>query len=319
MFREKLKKILKFAVDLPRFTAWLVCVFGAAAIIYAFYFDIGGAAAYFAYLLSAYALTVFVYKTVVGVKAARKKIKESKAFRKAADSEFAAEYASDESFKNKVKLSESIAMNVGYAAFRIATGIIHSSVWFIALGGYYVFLSAIRILLFVSSEKAEKDGGLSKNEKAYSLLNAVCVMVFLFDIPVYAIIFEVIFKNSSYTYPSYIIYIAAIHAFYSFISAIVNLIKHKKGNVYVAFSKALNVLAASMSIFGLQTAMITTFSNDSDSFRLTMNAITGGIVMLLIAATSIFMLYYVKNKVINPSSTSDKRIENINENIENNE
>ena len=67
--------------------------------------------------------------------------------------------------------------------------------------------------------------------------------------------------NSGFTYPGYIIYLSA-----------------------------LNFISAMMSILGLQTAMISRFSENGDNYRKTMNAITGGFVYCIVIFVAVFML-----------------------------
>ena len=52
----------------------------------------------------------------------------------------------------------------------------------------------------------------------------------------------------------------------------------------------LNLIAALMSLLGLQTAMIAQFSSGEGSFRVKMNAATGGIVWLAVIVTAVYML-----------------------------
>ena len=54
--------------------------------------------------------------------------------------------------------------------------------------------------------------------------------------------------------------------------------------------KILNFISAMMSILGLQTAMISRFSENGDNYRKTMNAITGGFVYCIVIFVAVFML-----------------------------
>ena len=81
--------------------------------------------------------------------------------------------------------------------------------------------------------------------------------------------------NSGFTYPGYIIYLSALYTFYTMITVVVNV---------------LNFISAMMSILGLQTAMISRFSENGDNYRKTMNAITGGFVYCIVIFVAVFML-----------------------------
>ena len=93
------------------------------------------------------------------------------------------------------------------------------------------------------------------------------------------------------TYPGYIIYLSALYTFYTMITAVVNVVKFRKlGSRILSAAKILNFISAMMSILGLQTAMISRFSENGDNYRKTMNAITGGFVYCIVIFVAVFML-----------------------------
>ena len=72
--------------------------------------------------------------------------------------------------------------------------------------------------------------------------------------------------NSGFTYPGYIIYLSALYTFYTMITAVVNVVKFRKlGSPILSAAKILNFISAMMSILGLQTAMISRFSENGDN------------------------------------------------------
>ena len=97
--------------------------------------------------------------------------------------------------------------------------------------------------------------------------------------------------NSGFTYPGYIIYLSALYTFYTMITVVVNVVKFRKsGSPILSAAKILNFISAMMSILGLQTAMISRFSENGDNYRKTMNAITGGFVYCIVIFVAVFML-----------------------------
>lgn len=74
-------------------------------------------------------------------------------------------------------------------------------------------------------------------------------------------------------------------------TAVVNVVKFRKlGSPILSAAKILNFISAMMSILGLQTAMISRFSENGDNYRKTMNAITGGFVYCIVIFVAVFML-----------------------------
>ena len=96
--------------------------------------------------------------------------------------------------------------------------------------------------------------------------------------------------NSGFSYPGYIIYLSAFYTFYTMIISVLNLVKFRKlGSPILSAAKVLNFIAAMMSILGLQTAMISRFSENGEAYRKMMNTITGGFVYGIVIVTLISM------------------------------
>lgn len=77
------------------------------------------------------------------------------------------------------------------------------------------------------------------------------------------------------SYPGMLIYVAAMHAFYSLIIAVLSLVRYRKFHSPVlSASKAVGLTTALVSIFNLETAMIDQFGAEQVYFRLIMTACT---------------------------------------------
>ena len=85
------------------------------------------------------------------------------------------------------------------------------------------------------------------------------------------------------------------------ITSAINLIRFRRlGSPILSAAKVLNFVAAMMSILGLQTAMISRFSENGENYRRMMNAITGGFVYGIVILIAIYMLLhgrYLRKKV----------------------
>ena len=110
--------------------------------------------------------------------------------------------------------------------------------------------------------------------------------------------------NSGFSYPGYIIYLSAFYTFYTMVISVLNLVKFRKlGSPILSAAKVLNFIAAMMSILGLQTAMISRFSENGEAYRKMMNTITGGFVYGIVIVIAITMLLHSKK--------SQKKVESI--------
>ena len=101
-----------------------------------------------------------------------------------------------------------------------------------------------------------------------------------------------VLTDSRFSYPGYVIYLSAIYTFYISTVSVVNLVRYRKlGSPVLSAAKVLNVVAAMMSVLGLQTAMISRFSpTDNAYFARTMNTVTGAAVCFGVIVIAIFML-----------------------------
>lgn len=82
------------------------------------------------------------------------------------------------------------------------------------------------------------------------------------------------------------------------ITAVINIIKYKRDHTpLIAASKSINLVAAVMSMFILQVAMINQFGVESDaSFKSIINVITGSVTSFITIGVAIFMLINSRNK-----------------------
>lgn len=114
---------------------------------------------------------------------------------------------------------------------------------------------------------------------AYRCYRRTAWLLFLLNLPMGGMILQMVRTDAGYSYPGYVIYLSALYAFYTVVAAIINLVKfRRRGNPILSAARALNFISAMMAILGLQTAMISRFSENSEGFRLTMNSVTGGAV-----------------------------------------
>lgn len=122
-------------------------------------------------------------------------------------------------------------------------------------------------------------------------------MLFLLNIPMGGMIVLMVRTNSGFSYPGYIIYLSALYTFYTMTVSVINLFKYRGlGSPILSASKVLNFVSAMMSILGLQTAMISRFSENGESYRKMMNAITGGFVYAIVILIAVYMLLHSRKQ-----------------------
>ncbi|MDO5144315.1 MAG: hypothetical protein Q4E72_06875 [bacterium] len=233
--------------------------------------------AYIIYGMSAYCLTIWLLPLPRLFRKANATM-----MRRLSGAAFGRAYIGNLAFRGSVGLYAGMVANLLYAVFRVLVGIRYASVWFFSMAIYYFLLGLIRLSLILSYRNRTVKSELRCYRRTAWLL-------FLLNIPMGGMIVLMVLTDSGYSYPGYVIYLSAMYTFYMMILAIVNLVKYRKlGSPILSAAKILNLVAALMSLLGLQTAMISQFSPGVESFRRIMNAVTGGGVwcsVILIAVT----------------------------------
>ena len=102
----------------------------------------------------------------------------------------------------------------------------------------------------------------------------------------------VIRKNSGFEYPGMLIYAMALYTFYTVIAAIVNVIKFRNyGSPAISAAKVISLTAALVTMFSLETAMLTQFGEDGDdAFRQIMLAATGAGMSILVLGMAVVII-----------------------------
>lgn len=240
------------------------------------------------YCMSAYSLAIWIAAAPALIRRLRKGIQNSKPVQRLTRSTFGEKYLRDPAFRGSVSLCDGMAVNFLYVVFRIVAEIRYASVWFISIAVYYFVLGILRAYLVI--------GWRSRTPmREYRCYRTTALLLFLLNIPMGVMIVLMVRTNSGFSHSGYVIYLSALYTFYSMVTAVTNLVKFRRlGSPILSAAKVLNFVAAMMSILGLQTAMISRFSENGESYRRMMNAITGGFVYGIVIFIAIYMLVHSK-------------------------
>lgn len=191
---------------------------------------------------------------------------------------FTRKFLDEYSFRSIIMATISLAINIAYTVFNIVLAIISSSLWFGAIGMYNSILMILRGDTILSRHKNPKS----------SYLRCAILLIFL-SIFLSLAVWQMVANNLSFNYPDLTIYAFAAYAFYKIISAIISLAKTRNENLTIKATKRIGFADALVSILSLQTALLSTFSDDTMN-QGAFNAATGAIVCALTLAIGITML-----------------------------
>ncbi len=257
------------------------------------------------YILSAYSLTVLCIRFPYMYRRSKELIKGDELgivvfIRRVLEKfKFTRLYLYDVEFRALVALHLGFLINAVYASFRLYDGINVKSVWFIAIGVYYLLFGIIRYLLIRRFGK-NKQIANSSAETLHQIktYKATGILMLMLNVAMAGMIIQMVVANQTVaTYSAYTVVLSAVYTFYITALAINNVIKFRKDkNIILSASKNLSFVGALMSLFTLQTAMLHIFGTTETNIQL-MNSITGGIVTGIALSVALFMIMNSNRKL----------------------
>lgn len=245
-------------------------------------------AAYISYVLAFYTFTVWCVRIP-------KLIRFFKAFKEG--NKYARRWQDDARLRVNVSLYGSLLLNTAYAVFQLGLGFYHASFWYFSMAGYYISLAIMRFFLVQHTSRHRP--GERMQEELIKYRN--CGIVFLvMNLALSIMIFFMVYWNRTFRHHEITTIAMAAYTFTSFMLAIVNVVKYRKYNSPVfSASKAINLVAACVSMLTLESTMLTTFDNRTMTLgnRRFMLGASGAVVSVFIVAMAICMIVQGSRKI----------------------
>lgn len=196
----------------------------------------------------------------------------------------------EHTFRTQIALYPGFLINVVYVIWKLSFGIYYKSAWFISLALYYFVLAWMRLSLI--RPFSVKEGEIRKKAelKRYRICGASLLVI---NIALSGIVVLAVKKENGFTYPGYMIYVMAMYAFYSVITAVINLVKYRKyGSPVLSAAKVISLTTAMVSMFSLESAMLAQFSDASQTaFKKIMTECTGGVICAIVIGMAVYMMF----------------------------
>ena len=197
-----------------------------------------------------------------------------------------ARYLADVRFRTDVNLYRSIVINALYIVLKLFLGIYYNAYWFVALAVYYVLLVAMRLALV--ARRGKEALTVRQEWRRYRVCGIVLLVM---NQALMGIVIYMVRDARGFRYPGYLIYAMAAYSFYAVILSIVQMVKFRHhGSPLLSAAKAINFVAALVSILALETAMLAEFGGDDEAFRVIMTSATGGGVCVVVIGMAIYMI-----------------------------
>ncbi len=284
------RKLLKGVFCPPPLRTAVTAVLGFGLVLAVAVFKIETPAVrYVSYLASAYALVV----TCAGlryVKPAMGFLKSRVAAHplteKVRSTRLGGKYLTDSRFRAGVSLYLGLFINLLYIVMKLVTGIVYRSTWFIALSVYYILLAVMRFLLARRLNARDKAAELRR----YRLCG---IMLLFMNQALTGIVVFMVRQNRGFAYPGLLIYAMAAYSFYAVTVSVINIVKTRRHDSPVlSAARAINLVAALVSILSLTTAMLSRFGGgDGAAFNRTMTGAVGGGVCTIVIGMAVYMIW----------------------------
>lgn len=194
-------------------------------------------------------------------------------------------------FRANIRIYASLAINIAYAIFEAISGYVFHSAWMGTLAFYYIVLSSMRF--FILRRKKQTD--FRKQWKAYRTCG---IVMLLLTIALAGLHILNIKRYHTIKYPGYVIYAVASYTFYITVTAVRNIIVYRKMNNPILYAgKAINLAVALISMYNLQSSMISAFGGNDEFFRITMSNSVGIGVLAIIVSASVYMIAKANKKL----------------------
>jgi hypothetical protein len=291
---EQFKRILKKLFFLPPLPMVIFAFFGYGLVLAVAIFHIDvPAVRYLSYACSAYALIITITsipRFAAFVKTVKEGINEHSLMKKLRSTSIGERFFSDVRFRTEISLYQGLLINTLYIGMKLFSGIYYRSVWFIALAAYYILLAIMRFILLRKGKKKTLKTPMETELLRYRTCG---IVLLLMNQALVGIVIFMVHQNRGFDYPGLLIYAMATYSFYSIITAGIKLVKFRKhGSPILSAAKAINFVAAMVSILSLETAMLVQFGgNDDPFFRKVMTAVTGGGVCTIVIGMAVFMIW----------------------------
>lgn len=248
----------------------------------------GGPFSIASYILSFYALLVLSFrapKTVAFIKRVK------------SGNRYLNRYFSDRELRGRISLYGALVMNIAYAIFQIGLGLIHSSLWYYSLGGYYILLSLSRFFLVRHDRKEESVRFMDRQ----SVCRLIGVLLLITTLALSGVILHMIQLEVVIVHHEITTIAMAAYTFMALTLAITNIVKGRGSRSLVFMvSKAISLVCALVSIITLENAMISAFgADDGGEFSRIMVAITGAAVCAIVAAIAIYIIVIANKRLQN--------------------
>lgn len=180
------------------------------------------------------------------------------------------------------------ALNLLYAFYHAALGIINQSVWFITMCAYYIVLSTMRLSAVLCERK---NRGTPSNDIEYFIMKLCGILLILLNFVLAGAIYISQSQNIATKYGEIVMITIAFYTFCKIAMAVSKAVKQRKNpSPLLSVIHSIRYAEVAASVLTLQRSMLISFDGMSDTEIHTMNTLTGSAVCLFVLVLGISLI-----------------------------
>ena len=219
--------------------------------------------------------------------------------------DFGRRFINDSDFRFRVSLYLSLGINLAYAIFNCVLGALYVTNWFYLLASFYAIVGVMRFLLVSYFRHNELGCDIPREWRRVRVCGVILAFV---NLLLSAVVLMMVFFDRGFVYRDIFIYVMALFTFYSATSAIIGVIRNRKGNSPVmTFAQYISLVTALVSMLTLEGAMLGTFGTDmpKDTQKLFV-ILTGAGIAVAVFALSIYTVVHSTLELKRLAKVGDK-------------
>lgn len=180
------------------------------------------------------------------------------------------------------------SLNLLYAFYNGALGIINHSVWFITMCAYYIVLSTMRLSAILCEQK---NRNISSSDIEYFVMKLCGVLLVLLNFVLAGAIYISLSRNVATKHGEIVMITIAAYTFYKITMTIIKAVKqHKNPSPLLSVIRCIGYAEVAASVLTLQRSMLVSFGEMSETDIHTMNILTGSAVCLFVLILGITLI-----------------------------
>lgn len=202
--------------------------------------------------------------------------------------EAGARFVTERRYRMVVTAGLGFLLNLTYALYHGALGIMDGSVWFMTMCAYYIILSTMRF----SAVLCERRSGQTPSvDTEYFVMRLSGVLLVGLSIVLSGVVCISLSRNIAAKHGEIVMIAIAAYTFYKLTMAVIRAVRQRRDpSPLLAVIRNIGYADVAASVLTLQRSMLVSFQGMSAWETRLMNALTGAAVSLFVAALGIAMI-----------------------------